>query len=80
MSSQSDLNSGNPIENAMHAIMKRLDSLDEKLQPLQPLQEKNFTIVINIFIIHNKIIIFILIIIFLDLNLILTITTSPWTT
>ncbi|KAG8081041.1 hypothetical protein GUJ93_ZPchr0007g5490 [Zizania palustris] len=40
MSTQSDLNSVNPIEAALQAIMRRLDNLDEKLQPLQPLQEK----------------------------------------
>ncbi|KAG8060376.1 hypothetical protein GUJ93_ZPchr0002g26719 [Zizania palustris] len=40
MSTQSDLNSINPIEAALQAIMRRMDNLDEKLQPLQPLQEK----------------------------------------
>ncbi|KAG8067923.1 hypothetical protein GUJ93_ZPchr0007g5515 [Zizania palustris] len=40
MSTQSDLNSVNPIEAALQAILRRLDNLDEKLQPLQPLQEK----------------------------------------
>ncbi|KAG8085427.1 hypothetical protein GUJ93_ZPchr0010g9066 [Zizania palustris] len=40
MSTQSDLNSVNPIEAVLQAIMRRLDNLDEKLQPLQPLHEK----------------------------------------
>ncbi|KAG8052763.1 hypothetical protein GUJ93_ZPchr0001g30723 [Zizania palustris] len=40
MSTQSDLNSVNPIEAALQAILRRLDNLDEKLHPLQPLQEK----------------------------------------
>ncbi|KAG8088475.1 hypothetical protein GUJ93_ZPchr0010g9643 [Zizania palustris] len=34
MSTQSDLNTGNPIEIVLQAIMKRLDNLDEKVQKL----------------------------------------------
>ncbi|KAG8088471.1 hypothetical protein GUJ93_ZPchr0010g7482 [Zizania palustris] len=40
MSTQSDLNTSNPIEIVLQAIMKRLDSLDEKVQKLLSLQEK----------------------------------------